>query len=116
MTNRFRRPLPRSRRGGAPEPVWHPVEGVNTLPGFLRRAQPTYPEESRRGGVEARVVAEVFLEATGAVAKVDILVSGGERFDRAVIEAIRQSRFSPARIDGEPVRVRVRIPFSFRLR
>jgi len=91
-----------------------PFFQVAKLPSFITMVKPVYPALAKSKGIEAEVLAEVYIDAEGTVRRVVILRSGGEEFDIAVIEAIYKSKFSPAvSKEGSPTPVRVRIPYKF---
>lgn len=80
-------------------------------------AKPVYPEAERKSGVEGTVILTVEISAAGAVAgaKVDKPVDGHPAFSDAAIAAVKQWRFEPARLDGKPVDIAVKIPVKFTL-
>lgn len=80
-------------------------------------AKPVYPDAERKGGVEGTVILAVDISAAGAVAgaKVDTPVDGHPAFSDAAIAAVKQWRFEPARLDGRPVGITVKIPVKFAL-
>lgn len=80
-------------------------------------ARPVYPEAERKSGVEGTVILAVDISAAGAVAgaKVDKPVDGHPAFSEAAIAAVKQWRFEPARLDGKPVDIAVKIPVKFAL-
>jgi TonB family protein len=89
------------------------VEAQPPVPNVTNPA-PEYPYEARREGVQGRVVAMVLVDEYGFVAKVRISSSAPpEVFDGSVRTALREWRFSPARLRGEPVVQWVEIPFNF---
>jgi TonB family protein len=45
----------------------------------------------------------------------EVIESAGEVLDQALLEALADWRFAPARLDGEPVRVRWRVRQHFLL-
>jgi len=85
-------------------------------PFFKTQAAPVYPYSERTAGVEARVIAEVYLNEYGGVDDVKIVKSAGSAFDEAVLKAVKDSTFSPGYLEGRPVAVKVQIPFAFKLR
>jgi protein TonB len=50
-----------------------------------------------------------------AGAKVDKPVDGHPAFSDAAVAAVKQWRFEPARLDGKPVDITVKIPVKFTL-
>lgn len=96
--------------------IYLPFFKVMRLPEFKIRKKPVYPALAKMKGLEAEVLSEVYIDAEGVPRKVMIVKSGGEDFDKATLEALQQSVFTPALSkDGQPVPVRVRIPFKFEL-
>jgi len=45
-----------------------------------------------------------------------VLKSGGEQFDQAAIQALKNSKFKPAQMMGKPVAVKIRVPYVFDLK
>ena len=68
-----------------------------------------------RDGREGVVVLEVEVDESGRAAAVTVAESAGPEFDDAAVAAVKASIFEPARIGDIPVRVRIRIPVTFRL-
>lgn len=64
-----------------------------------------YPEAERRAGRESKVLVKLRVGTTGTVEGVDVLTSGGAAFDAAARAVAERMRFSPAKLDGEPVAV-----------
>ena len=93
-----------------------PFFKVARLPEFVIQIRPVYPSVSKNRNVESEVITEVYIDENGKVRKVSILRSGGVDFDKSVMLALNQSKFRPAFAkDGQPVSVKVRIPFKFEL-
>jgi len=69
-----------------------------------------YPPEARRKEREGSVVLRLWLDATGAVTRAEIISNPGDGLGEAAVRAARELRFSPAKIRGEPVATSV--PFT----
>ena len=80
-------------------------EGDVTEPKATRKVNPTYPEEARKEGLTGVVVCETVITASGDVADIKILRTADEVFNQPTIDAIKQWKFDPATLDGEPVDV-----------
>jgi protein TonB len=76
---------------------------------------PKYPPEARSQEIEADVVLGIVVGTSGQVADARVLQPAGYGFDREALSAIRNARFRPAELDGQPVAVRMRWSVSFRL-
>ncbi|HXF96723.1 MAG TPA: energy transducer TonB [Gemmatimonadales bacterium] len=102
-------------RGGSDGVV--PAQLADERPELLAAPPLSYPEHLRRLGIEGRVVMEVVVDTLGRVEpeSVRIFQAGDPGFADAVRRVLAEARFRPARVQGRPVRVLVRIPFEFRL-
>jgi len=96
-------------------PVAVPFFKLTEIPRFLHQEMPEYPETMRSLGKTGRVILSVLIDKTGRVRSITVLESNGEEFDQAAIKAIMASSFIPARIDGNPVAVRLKLPITFKL-
>ncbi|OIQ00737.1 MAG: hypothetical protein AUK35_02520 [Zetaproteobacteria bacterium CG2_30_46_52] len=97
-----------------PTPV--PIFEVSSLPRFVHRQAPVYPEYMKQQGKEGTVLIEALVDAKGVVRTVKVIQSAGDLFDQAAIAAIQGSTFIPANTNGNPVPVLLRVPIRFRLR
>ena len=108
--------------GGRPAP---PADGVfelaDTLPtpeggleGLQRRLE--YPPSARDDGVEGVVVVQFVVDEGGAVTDAEVVRSPDPRLSEAALRAVRASRFTPGGQGERPVKVRMALPLTFRLR
>ncbi len=84
------------------------------LPVVVHKVEPPYPEMPRQAGIEGRVTVRVFVDTNGRVRRAEIEKSS-PLFDEVALEAARQWVFTPAKSNGLPVAVWLRIPIDFRL-
>lgn len=107
---------------GAPQPEirgkgsYQAFHRLTRLPSFRLRAEPVYPNPERMAGNEARVMTEIYLDERGKVDDVIIKKSGGKLFDKAVIDAARQSSFLPGYMGEKAVPTVIQIPYVFKLK
>lgn len=92
--------------------IW-PVGGEITPPKELSRAQPRFPPEAKSEGRTGVVVFDVVIDASGAVAAVEISRHADPDFELAALEAVRQWRYQPATRNGAPVAVWFSITMRF---
>jgi protein TonB len=89
--------------------------------GYIRAPQkivdvaPIYPPLARAAGVEGIVILEAVIAEDGSVRDVRVLRSV-PLLDAAATEAVRQWRFSPTLLNGEPVPIVMTVTVAFRLR
>ena len=97
-------------------PEIQPLSKLTRPPAFLNKIEPKYPATEQRSGIQAYVLAEITLDGEGKLLDINIKKSAGKYFDNAVVEAIKQSSFTPGYIEKQGVAVRVLVPFRFKLK
>jgi TonB family protein len=75
---------------------------------------PVYPEEARRRGLAGSASVEVWVGEKGEVIDLAVIESAGATLDGALLDAVSHWRFTPARVRGVPVSVRLRVQHHFR--
>lgn len=87
---------------------------VEELPDAVRRAPPSYPDQARERGIDGTVWVRALVGTDGAVQ--DTWVAWSQPYlNEAAIAAVRQWRFKPAKLSGEPIAVWVMVPVKFSL-
>lgn len=81
---------------------------------ILRRVDPIYPELAKRARVEQIVMLEVSVDEEGNVANVRV-IRGHPLLDQAAIDAVKQWKYSPTLLNGEPVPVIATVTVIFKL-
>jgi len=79
-----------------------------------RDVAPVYPAIARAAHVSGVVILEAVLNAQGGVESVRVLRSIPP-LDQAAVDAVQQWRFTPALLNGQPVRVVMTITVNFTL-
>jgi TonB family protein len=82
--------------------------------GLLHRVEPEYPEEARQQRIQGAVMLEVRIGRDGAIQDVK-LISGQPALANAAIAAVKQWRFKPRMVQGQPAEMQTRITLNFRL-
>ena len=83
---------------------------------YARQVPPDYPTASSRMREEGRVIVRVFIDAKGMPNDVRVFKSSGfSRLDAAAVAAVKQFRFHPAVVNGQPVVGNANIPVDFNL-
>jgi protein TonB len=99
--------------GAAPAPAPHkPPEATRYRVGVdvgeptrLFAPSPVYPRAALAARLEGVVVLECTIDCAGRVADVTVLRPAPLGLTEAAVEAVRQWRFEPSTVDGEPVEV-----------
>jgi protein TonB len=84
-------------------------------PRRLVNVEPDYPPTARAARREGIVLLEVVINAAGAVESVQVL-RGVPLLDGAAADAVRQWRFAPATLNGQPVPVVMTVTVTFSLK
>ena len=74
-----------------------------------------YPEKARMQGIEGRLQLEFTVETDGTVADMEVAKSLHPLCDSAAVEGVRSVTFVPAKRDGTPIPIRLRLPIRFQL-
>lgn len=111
----FREDIIRTQPTG-PEIEIIPYAKVEVKPKPISIPKPDYPELARKAGIEGKAIVEAIIDTDGSVLEAKIFKSSGNpMLDESAIAAARRSRFTPAKQRDMFVRVRVNIPFDFKL-
>jgi len=91
-----------------------PAAQVSELPQPLNREslnlRKYYPARAKKSGFEGDVVLRLLIDSDGSIAKVDVVSDPGEGLGPAAAQAVRELRFSPAKVNG--VAVATTVPFT----
>ncbi len=82
-------------------------------PELLEFVEAQYPEGAATDGQEAAVEMAITIGVDGSVTDAEVLVSAGQAFDEAALDAVRRFVFRPATRDGEPIPSRVGYRYVF---
>ncbi len=91
------------------------VGGQITTPALVKRIRPQYPQIAIAAKMTGTVVLELTVDQTGRVQHVDVLRSQG-LLDQAAVDAVRQWRYSPLVLNGQPTPFVVTVTMNFSLR
>lgn len=93
----------------------------DVAPKLVHSIDPEYPPgEMAKDKAQAKnkghiVVLRLTIGAKGTVEQARVEQTAGQSFDKNAIEAARQYRFDPAKIDGRPVASQVRVEVNFQV-
>lgn len=81
---------------------------------IIKKVQPQYPYEAQRARLHGTVQLEATISKDGHVANVKQL-SGSEVLGHAAMDAVRQWRYKPYMLDGQPIEVQTQVSLDFKL-
>jgi TonB family protein len=73
-----------------------------------------YPEKAKQNKTAGIVVIKAFIDKDGNPVKTEVIKGIGDNCEQAAIEAIMQTKFSPAKLNGKNVRSQILIPVKFK--
>jgi periplasmic protein TonB len=100
-----------SRHNGPAAPL--PVGGDVKQAQLLKSVPPEYPTIAKAQHVSGRVQIEAVIDTSGNVAGVKV-ISGPALLHRAALDAVKQWKYSPAVLDGQPTITHVTVNVDFR--
>ena len=82
---------------------------------LVENRRPDYPESARLRGIEGAVLLEAVISMDGIPLNLKVLSSPDPDLSEAAIDAVRQWRYEPTLLNGEPIEVVTTISVRFRL-
>ncbi len=97
----------------APKPASRPPRVSEWAAGNLvHRVAPVYPPLARVAGIQGTVVLRAIISRTGTIEGLSV-ESGHPMLVRAALEAVRQWRYRPYMLNGEPVEIESEVTVRF---
>jgi len=90
------------------------IGGQLAQPKLIRRVEPKYPDLAVQSRVSALVILEAEVDTRGYVKTVKVL-RGHPLFDDAAMEAVKQWRYQPLLLNGEPTGFILTVTINFNL-
>jgi TonB family protein len=90
-----------------------PVGGEVTPAQLIKSVPPVYPPVAKAQHITGNVNIECMVDASGNVADLKVL-SGPPLLHRAAADAVKQWKYKPAILDGQPTSMRVTVTVQFR--
>jgi periplasmic protein TonB len=90
------------------------VGGQLVAPERVRYVQPAYPQVAVASHIPAIIILEAQVDIRGIVKTVSVL-RGHPLFDDAAVEAVKQWRYRPLLLNGEPTEFILTVTVAFNL-
>ena len=81
----------------------------------LKRVQPTYPQMAKIARVQGPVVLAAIIGKDGTIQNLHVVSTASPLLNQAAIDAVRQWRYRPYILNGEPVEVDTTVTVNFTL-
>ena len=97
--------------------VFTVVEDQPELVGGMKALQKavSYPELAMEAGIEGRVIVQFVVDKDGTVTNPKVTRGVHKLLNEAALQAVKQQEFKPGQQQGEPVKVQMSLPVTFRL-
>lgn len=93
-----------------PDVLPEPIGGIEEI---IKNV--VYPASAKESGIEGKVLVKAIVDENGKVIKTEILKSVSDDCDKAAMDAIKKTKFTPALKDKKTVKAEVVIPIMFKL-
>lgn len=81
---------------------------------LIKRVQPVYPPQALAMRIQGSVQMQATISKDGSITNLKIL-SGQGTLARAAVDAVRQWKYKPYYLDGQPVEIQTQITINFKL-
>jgi TonB family protein len=81
---------------------------------LIKKVQPIYPQNALAMRIEGSVELMAMISKTGEIAQVKVL-SGNLQLTKAASDAVKQWKYKPYLLNGEPVEIQTQITINFKL-
>jgi periplasmic protein TonB len=99
----------------APPTVTRPLHVSHMSEGnLIRKVQPAYPQLARTARIQGSVVLQAVISKEGAIENLKVL-TGHPMLVQSAIDAVRQWRYRPYILNGDPIEVETQIVVNFSL-
>ncbi len=92
-----------------------PVGGNVKAPVAVQRVDPNYTEVARRARIEGFAIIEAVIDRQGNVTEARVLEPLPFGLDAAALQAVKQWKFQPGTLNGQPVPVYYNLTVRFRI-
>ena len=105
---------PKTREDGDTQPGSDQVPRPATNSYLLTRVVPSYPEQAKQLHIQGPVVLNALVGRDGLVQGVKV-ISGDPELIQAAVAAVKQWRFQPQELEGNPLEFETRVTVNFSL-
>ncbi len=80
----------------------------------MRRVPPIYPQQAKQARIQGTVELQASIGKDGNITAVNV-VSGDKTLALAAADAVKQWKYKPYLLDGQPVEIQTQITVNFKL-
>jgi len=86
---------------------------VSAMPVLEADFRIPYPAEAKKAKAQGRVLMKLLIDAEGKVRRAVLISGPGYGLNEAAVEAMKNFRFRPARVQDKPVAVEIQFAYNF---
>ena len=90
--------------------------GQTEMPKLVKMTHPVYPPEAKAAGIEGSVVLQVVITKEGNPSSVKAISSPADSLSQSATAAVKEWKWEPAKLNGEPVEVVSDVTINFELK
>jgi periplasmic protein TonB len=75
-----------------------------------------YPEAARKANIQGKVYILVYVNENGGVDDIKLVKGIGAGCDEAAIKAFKTANFTPGKDNGTPVKIKLTLPVTFKIK
>lgn len=91
------------------------VKGEIAEANLIRKVQPIYPASAKAAHVQGTVLLKMVIQKDGTPGEITVVSSPSQDLSEASLEAVRQWRYRPILLNGQPVQVLTDVTINFTL-
>jgi TonB family protein len=82
---------------------------------LIHKVQPVYPTSAKAARVQGKVLLETVISADGVPQEIRVISSPSDNLTQSALDAVRQWRYSPTLLNGQPVEVVTEVMVNYTL-
>ncbi len=108
-------PLANMATSNRPQPTAPLPVGGEVKPAVLiKSVPPVYPASAKNQRISGNVVLDALIDATGRVSSATV-VSGPRMLHQSALDAVKQWKYEPAKLDGKPTSTHLNVTVQFKV-
>ncbi|MFH1197223.1 MAG: energy transducer TonB [bacterium] len=88
-----------------------PIGGMGAIVKLI-----VYPEDAKKSGIQGKVFVRAFIDESGSVITTELMKGTNTSLDTAAMNTVGKVKFTPAKVNGKPVKSQIVIPIQFTLK
>ncbi len=91
------------------------IGGAAQQTNLIAKVQPVYPAAAKAARVQGKVVLDTAISAEGVPQEISVIASPSDDLTQSALEAVRQWRYRPTLLNGNPIEVITQVEINYTL-